>query len=118
VDLAEGLAGIVQAFQNVPGIQTASVDPSEVIAPGVLVQLNSLTPDTLGTWALDVNANLVVTDSDSGTGPAAALGGLLNACLDAGISPDGPVLARSLILPSNPSALPGLVIPLTVRIPA
>lgn len=118
MDFGEALDDVVAAFLAVPGIETASTDASEVIAPGVLVQLNQLTPDTLAGWAVDVNAILVVTDSDSGSGPAGALSVLLTACLTAGISPDGPVLARSVVLPSNPAALPGLLIPLTVRIPA
>jgi len=118
VDFAQGLEGIVQAFLAVDGVETASTDASEVIAPGVLVRLNQLTPDTLATWQLDVDALLVVTDSDSGSGPAGALSELLTACLASGISPDGPVQARAVVLPSNPAPLPGLLIPLTVRIPA
>ena len=118
MDFAQGLDQIVEAFLAVPGIETASTDPAEVIAPGVWVQMVQLTPDTLDTWAMDTQALLVVTDSDSGSGPAGALSALLTACLAAGISPDGPVQGRTVILPSNPAALPGLLLPITVRIPA
>jgi hypothetical protein len=53
MDMAAGLANVVAAFAAVPGVETASTDPADVIAPGVLVQLVSIGPDTLGnaSWA-------------------------------------------------------------------
>lgn len=118
MDFAAGLQTVVTAFLAVPGVETASTDASQVTAPGVLVQLVSLEPDTLAGWVLDTQALLVVTDSDGGPGPATALSVLLTACQTAGISADGPIQARSVQLPTNPAPLPGLLIPLTVRIPA
>jgi hypothetical protein len=118
MDMAAGLANVVAAFAAVPGVETASTDPADVIAPGVLVQLVSIGPDTLATRELGVQALLVVPDSDGGPGPAAALSVLLAAVEAAGISADDTILARSVVLPSNPAPLPGLLIPLTVRIPA
>lgn len=118
MDLAAGLASVVTAFAAVPGVETASTDPADIIAPGALVQLVSIGPDTLGTRALGVQVWLCVPDSDGGPGPAAALSVLLAAVEAANITADDTILARSFVLPSNPAPLPGLLIPLTVRIPA
>lgn len=118
MDLAAALQSVVTSLLAVPGIETASTDPSQVAAPGAVVQLVELQPLTLDGWEVSTNVVLCVTDSDGGPGPAAALGILLSACLAAGIRPDGPVLARSILLPSNPAPLPGLLLPITVRIPA
>lgn len=118
MDLNAALSSVVAAFAAVPGIETSTTDASQVTAPGVLVQLVQLERLTMSGWEVDTQATLVVTDSDGGPGPAAQLSTLLNACLAAGISPDGPVLARSILLPANPAPLPGLVIPITVRIDA
>jgi len=116
MDLKAALDTVVAAFAAVPGIETASTDPSQVTAPGVLVQLAELEVETLSTWLVTTQVTMVVTDSDGGPGPATSLGALMGACLTAGIRPDGPVVGRSILLPSNPAPLPGLVIPLTVRI--
>lgn len=118
MDMAAGLDQVVTAFAAVTGIETASTNPADIIAPGVLVQLVSIGPDTLAGRELGVQALLVVPDSDGGSGPAAALSMLLTAVEAAGITADDTILARSVVLPSNPAPLPGLLIPLTVRIPA
>lgn len=116
MDIAAGLKSVVDAFTAVPGIETASTDAGQVTPPGVLVQMIQLDKGTLDGYDLDTQAVLVVTDSDGGPGPAAQLSVLLAAIYAAGITPDGPVLARSVLLPTNPAPLPGLIIPLTVRI--
>jgi hypothetical protein len=120
MDLNAALATVTTALDaalaGVPGIGTASTDPSQVTAPGAWVSLLQLDVTTMGSWDVATQVALVVTDSDGGPGPAAALSTLLAACLAAGIRPDGPVVARSLLLPSNPAPLPGLVFPITVRI--
>jgi hypothetical protein len=118
VDLNAALATVVAAFAAVPGIETASTDPAAITAPGALVQLAELQQITMASWDVTTQVVLVVADSDSGPGPAAAFGTLMAACITAGISPDGPVVARSVQLPANPAPLPGLLIPITVRIPA
>lgn len=118
MDLAAGLQTVVAAFAAVPGIETASTDLAAIVAPGVLVQLVSIDKATLDGRELTCQAILVVADTDGGTGPAAQLSTLLTATETAGITADGPILARSIVLPSNPAPLPGLLIPLTVRIPA
>jgi hypothetical protein len=118
MDLTAALASVVSAFAAVPGIETASTDASQVTAPGALVQLVDLQRLTMDGWEVNTQVVLVVTDSDGGPGPAAQLGQLLSACVTAGILPDGPVLARSVLLPANPAPLPGLLVPITVRIPA
>lgn len=118
MDLAAGLQMVVDAFAAVAGIETASTDPSQVTAPGVVVQLVELEPLTLGSWLVTVQVVLVVPDTDGGPGPAAAFSTILAACVAAGIQPDGPIVARSVQLPSNPAPLPGLLLPITVRIPA
>lgn len=118
MDLAAGLQIVVAAWAAVPGVETASTDASQVTAPGVLVQLVDLEPLTLGSWLVTTQVVLVVTDSDGGPGPAAAFSTILTAAVAAGILPDGPIVARSVQLPSNPAPLPGLLIPIEVRIAA
>lgn len=118
MDLDAALQTVVAAFAAVPGIETASTDPSQITAPGALVQLVELETITLATWLVTTQVVLVVTDSDGGPGPAAAFGALLAACTAAGIQTDGPIVARTVQLPSNPAPLPGLLLPITVRIPA
>lgn len=115
MDLAAALDSVVTQLHNVAGVETASTDPADIIAPGVLVQLVDFQPLTLGYgWTLNLNLILVVADTDGGPGPAAALSSLLNLIL-AWARPDGPIQARSVQLPSGPAPLPGLVFPLTVR---
>lgn len=116
-DLAAGLASVVTALKALSGVDSASTDPADVFAPGIVVELDSAQKDTLGGWALNLTLTLVAADTDGGPGPAAALTVLLNTVLG-WAQPDGPVQARSVILPNNPAPLPGLLFPLTVRIDA
>jgi hypothetical protein len=116
VDLSGALAGVV-AQLKAAGVEQTSTDPSQVTAPGVVVQLVGIGRITMTGYELDLNLLLVVADSDGGPGPAAALSSLLNLLL-AWATPDGPITARSIQLPSGPAPLPGLVFPLTVRIDA
>lgn len=114
MDLAAALTAVVEDIRSA-GVETVSLDPADIVAPGVLVQLVDFTRLTLdGGWSLNLNLVLVVADSDGGPGPAAALTPLLNLVL-AFATPDGPIQARSIQLPSGPAPLPGLVFPLTVR---
>lgn len=113
MDLAAALASVVTGLHNA-GVETASTDPADILAPGVLVQLVSVDRLTMTGYALNLNLILVVADVDGGPGPAAALTPLLNLIL-AWAQPDGPIQARSIQLPSGPAPLPGLVFPLTVR---
>lgn len=116
MDLAASLASVVTQLKAA-GVETASTDPADILAPGVLVQLVGLERETMTGWALNLNLVLVAGDVDGGPGPAAALTPLLNLVL-AWAQPDGPIQARSVQLPSGPAPLPGLVFPLTVRIDA
>lgn len=114
MDLAAALADVVDGLHTA-GVETASTDPADIVAPGVLVQLVDFRPVTLADgWDVNVNLVLVVADTDGGPGPAAALSTLLNTILE-WARPDGPIQARSVQLPSGPAPLPGLVFPLTVR---
>lgn len=113
MDIAGSLQTVVTALQAL-GL-SASTDPSQVTPPGVVVQLNSIDKATLTARALDLQLLLVVGSSDGGPGPAAALTTLLTT-VETWATADGPILARSVVLPSNPSTpLPGLLFPLTVR---
>lgn len=114
MDLAGTLALVVTGLHGA-GVEIASTDPADILAPGVLVQLVDFERLTVGNgWELNLNLILVAADVDGGPGPAAALSSLLNLVL-AWAQPDGPVQARSIQLPSGPAPLPGLVFPLTVR---
>jgi hypothetical protein len=113
MDIAAELQTVVTNIQAL-GL-TASTDPSQVTPPGVVVQLNSIDKATLSGRELDLQLLLVVGSPDGGPGPAAALSALL-AQVETWATADGPILARSVVLPSNPSTpLPGLLFPLTVR---
>jgi hypothetical protein len=114
VDFAAALDSVVTQVKALPGVDSASTDPSQVTAPGVVVQLAQLQRVTMTGWDVDLNLLLIAADSDGGPGPAAALSTLLNTILT-WAQPDGPVQARSIQLPSSPAPVPGLVFPLTVR---
>jgi hypothetical protein len=118
MDLAAGIQSVVDAFAAVSGIDSATTDAAQLGVPGALVQLAELEPLTLGSWLVTTQVVLVVPDSDGGPGPVAAFATLLSNMLAAGIQPDGPIVARSVQLPSSPAPLPGLLVPITVRIPA
>jgi hypothetical protein len=113
LDLAGTLQTVVTGLHTA-GVETASTDPADILAPGVLVQLVDFQPVTLTGWDINLTLVLVAQDSDGGPGPAAALSSLLQ-LVRAYAQPDGPVSARSVQLPSNPAPLPGLLFPLTVR---
>lgn len=114
MDFSAAMASVVAQLQGLSGVETASTDAAAIVAPGVLVQLAQLQRLTMTGWEVDLNLVLVVQDSDGGAGPAAALSALLSTILT-WAQPDGPVVARSVQLPSGPAPLPGLVFPLTVR---
>lgn len=114
MDLAAALTSVVTGL-SAAGV-SATTDPSQVNLPGVLVQLVGLDRGTLDQRELDLQLVLVVSDTDGGPGPAAALSTLL-ASVEVYASADGPILARSVQLPANPAPLPGLLFPLTVRTP-
>lgn len=114
MDFNAPVQAVVTALRAVNGVGSASTNPSDIVAPGVLVQVEQLQPLTMGGWQVDLRLVLVVADTDGGPGPAAALSALLSAVLTYA-QPDGPVTAQSVLLPANPAPLPGLLFPLTVR---
>lgn len=114
MDFAAPMASVVTQLRALPGVETADTDAAAIVGSGVLVQLAELQPSTLAGWDVRLNLVLVVADTDGGPGPAAALSALLTSILT-WAQPDGPVVARSVQLPSGPAPLPGLVFPLTVR---
>lgn len=117
MDLNAGLQGVVTALRALAGVDSADTDPAGITAPGVLVQLVSIDVETLGYRRLDLQLILVVPDTDGGPGPALQLSNLL-AAVESYASADSTITARSVQLPHVPAPLPGLLFPLTVRIPA
>lgn len=117
MDFSTPLASVVTAVKALPGVETASSDPADIIAPGVLVSLSDLEPETLAGWRMNLNLTLIVADTDGGPGPAAALSALLSTVLTYA-QPDGPVVARTVYLPNNQAPFPALVFPLQTRIDA
>lgn len=114
MDFQTPLLATVASIKALAGVDTASLDPAEIVAPGVLVRLVQLQRSTMAGWDLDLELVLVAADTDGGAGPSAALNALLSTILT-WAQPDGPVVARSILLPSGPAPVPGLVFPLTVR---
>lgn len=112
MNLTAALQAVTTALAAIPGIETASTDPARVTAPGVVVQLVSIERTTLQGRQLNLQLLLVAADVDGGLGAAAQLSTLL-AAVETYAHADGPILARSILLPSNPNPLPGLVFPLT-----
>ena len=110
IDFSAELDSIVAGLSAVAGIDTVSTDPAAVVPPGVVVQLVSIAPGTLGARLMVVNLQLVV--AETGPGAPAALAALLS-LVETYATADGPILARSFILPANPTVpLPGLAFPL------
>jgi hypothetical protein len=110
IDLAAELEAVCDLFRPVDGIDSVSTDPSEVIAPGILVQLVGIGPATFAHRELQLQLLLVVPDT--GPGAPSQLGALLTA-VETIASADGTILARSVVLPAQPTTpLPGLVFPL------
>lgn len=114
MDFSTGLASVVTQLRALDAGLTASTDPADIVAPGVLVRLVQLQRSTMTGWDLDLELVLIAADTDGGPGPAAALSTILSTILT-WAQPDGPILSRSVQLPSGPAPLPGLVFPLTVR---
>lgn len=114
IDIAAAMTQVVTALRAVAGIDSASTDPSDIIAPGVLVEFVGLSRVSLTGRDIELQLALVVADRDN-LGAATALSSLL-AKVETYASADGPIVARSVVLPSNPTApLPGLLFPLTIR---
>jgi hypothetical protein len=110
LDLAAELSAIATALGQLDGVDTASTDPAELVAPGVLVQLAAIGTPTLAGRQLDLQLLLVVPDSNDA---AAQLGQLL-AAVETYASADGPIRATTVVLPgATPVPLPGLAFPLT-----
>lgn len=115
MDLSGQLASVVTQLRALDASWSVDTDPAGVMAPGIVVQLADLQRLTLGGgWQYGLNLVLVAADTDDGPGPAAALGAML-ATLLAWAQPDGPIVARSVQLPSGPAPLPGMVFPLQIR---
>lgn len=118
MNLTAALQSVVAAFKGLTVLDTVTMDPGELQAPGALVQFASCQPLTMGGWEVTAQVVLVVPDSDGGSGPADQFSVILAAATAAGIQPDGPVVGRTVQIPSNPAPLPGMLFPLTVRIDA
>lgn len=114
MDFSAALASTVTALRGLDPSWTVDTDPAAVLAPGILVQLVDMDRLTMTGWSVNLNLVLVAADTDGGPGPASALSAMLSTILPWAL-PDGPVVARSVQLPSGPAPLPGLVFPLTVR---
>lgn len=113
MNLSTELNAVVTALRGLAGVDTASLETSEIVPPGVLVQLSDIDKSTLAGRELGLQLLLVVPDTTA-SAAAGALANLL-AAVETWATADGPILARSVILPDNPTPLPGLVFPLTWR---
>lgn len=112
IDLSGTIAAVVAGLKAA-GVSTVSADPADVIAPGVLVSFLELRRVSLSGRDVVLELALVVSDTDALTA-AANLSALL-ALVETYASPDGPIQARSVVLASNPTPLPGLLFPLIIR---
>lgn len=94
-----------------PGLN-ADTDPASVRTPGVWVRHIGLSLDHLGGYTHKLQLHLVVPDTGYERSRN-ALVDLLNEVLTV-VEPDDDPFFQGLVLPGNPKALPGLVIPLNL----
>lgn len=108
---------LVAFLKTTPGIRSVSDQADDLIPPAVWVQTLGYTFSNLKSGAYTLNAQLrLVVDDQDPRRARKALQALLNKVLTV-VSPSGPVVARTVLIPgSNPAALPGLAFPLNLEI--
>jgi hypothetical protein len=90
----------------------ATMDPAELVPPGVVAQVLSFQTVTMTSWLITTQLLLVVPNSDHDRATT-ELVELANAVLEV-VDPDGPITSRPVLLPNDPVPLPGLVIPVNL----
>jgi hypothetical protein len=111
VDRAD-LDELVAYLKGAEGLNSVSLKGSEVHAPGVWVQVLGFTFDQLKGYTINARLLLVVPDRDADKAQTDLMA-LLNMVL-ARVTPSGPIVARTVVLPNSPAPLPGLAFPLNV----
>lgn len=108
---------LVAYIKTTPGIRSVSDQAEDLVAPAVWVQTLGYTFNNAKKGAYTLNARLVLVVKDQNPRRARkALQALLNQVLTT-VTPSGPVVARTVLLPgSDPALLPGLSFPLNVHI--
>lgn len=107
---------LVALIKSANGIRSVSDEAGKLNPPAVWVQTLGYTFNKLGQGSYTLNARLVLVVGDTDPRRARrALQQLLNKVLTV-VSPAGPVTARTVLLPETQQLLPGLSVPVNVRI--
>lgn len=119
VDLAE-LDPLTEALVAAPGIRSATLDPAEVVTPGVLVEVTGIRPGLdAEAYTLDARLVLIVEATDPRRAMD-ALTGLLAAVTEvpeaAGLPITGPITPAARVLPGSTTPLPALAVPVQIDI--
>ena len=96
------------------GVRSASADPAEVNAPGVLVQLAGVELDRLAGYTLNARLLLVVPDNGH-LRSRTALAELLSTVTTV-VDPDDTITPVAVTLPGSPAPLPGLSVPVDLLV--
>jgi len=91
-------------------IRSASSDPAMVNPPGVLTQVETITPDRLGSYTLRARVLLISPDRDADRAME-TLATLLTAAQSVLGRPVDTVNAATVVLPADPTPLPCLIYP-------
>lgn len=89
----------------------ASMDPAEVNLPGGWLALDEVRPFNLaGNLQLRCSLYLISADKDARRA-VGVLAGLFNTARTV-LTPDGPVVTQGVVMPSDPTPLPALRVPI------
>jgi hypothetical protein len=114
LDIQAACQSVVEALQGVD--MRASQDPAEVNTPGAWVSWEGFQAANLaGSVRHLVAVYLIVGDQDWRRA-SAGLADLYNQAVPAAITPDGPVVPQGVVLPSTPTELPALRVPVHITL--
>lgn len=119
LDIAAACQAVVEALRGPDPDNTvvrADQDPAKVNTPGAWVAWEGFQPVSLGGATRHlVVVYLIVQDTDHARA-STALSALYNLAVPSRITPDGPVVPQSVVLPSSPTPLPALRVPVHITV--
>lgn len=117
IDITGALADVVEAIEQAgPDDDQVNVtaDPRAVRLPGVLVQFAGIDLDTLQGGTVQLRVLVIGQDRDDPR-TVEVLEDLLDVVLDADLEVSGVITTVGVQLPSQPSPMPALAIPINVH---